>query len=204
MALNLVRPLHRPMSSCIVGACGWKGGPLPAPRSPLPDRNAGEPMNRPHGRLPKRQINRGLRGRGGDREPAGTRSNSGRIHLTSCYLMIYLSDTRLKIVDLKLQNGDSMLQIVNSKLRFVDSELQNPDSELQITDSELQNLDSELQNLDSKLQNVDSGLQNVDSRLREVDSKLQNHAKTADRDRHPGSAAAARTTRSTHRPFNRG
>jgi hypothetical protein len=180
--------------SPVAGACRVRG----AVRSPLPDRNAGEPMNRPHGRLPKQQINRGLCGRSGHQESLGARSDSGPMPVTHWYLMTYHSDSRLKIVDLKLQNAHSKLQIVNSKLRFVDLELQNLDSELRNAAPELRILDSELRILDSELQNLHSKLQNVDSRLREVDSKLQNHAKTADRDRHPGSAAAARTTRNTH------
>ena len=48
----------------------------------LDRRNAGEPMNRPHGRLPKRQINRGLCGRSRHQEPLGTRSNSGPMPVT--------------------------------------------------------------------------------------------------------------------------
>jgi predicted nucleic acid-binding Zn-ribbon protein len=102
--------------------------------------------------------------------------------------MTYLRDTRLG-------NADSTLQIVNSKLQIVDLELQNLDSELRNADSELQILDSELQDVDLKLQGLDSKLQDLDSKLREVDSKLQNHAKTADRDRHPASAARERATR---------
>jgi chromosome segregation ATPase len=116
--------------------------------------------------------------------------------------MTYFSDTRLRIVHLKLQGADSTLQNVDSKLQIVDSGLQNVDSKRQNVDSKLQGTDSKLQNVDMKLQNVDMKLQNPDSKLGTLDLKLQNHAKTADRDRHPGSATAERATRNTHTPLN--
>jgi len=151
-------------------------------------------MNQPHDHLPKWHIDRTLCDRFGDREPVGTRSNSGLIQLTHCYLTIYLRDTRLRIVDLKLQTADSRLQIVNSQLQIVALELQNFDPKLRVVDSKLQILDSELQNVDSELQNVHLKLQILDSKLQMLDSKLQNHAKTADRDRHAGSATAERNS----------
>ena len=164
----------------------------------------GKPMNRPHKRMPKRQINRGLCGPDRDYKPLGTNSNLGLMTVTHWYLMTYLRATRLGIVDSEPQNSDSTLQIVNSKLQIVALELQNSDwmlqivnSKLQIVNSKLQIVDLKLQNLDLKLQNLDSKLQDIDSKLQTLDSTLQNRAKMAENSRHQGPATAERNSPNT-------
>jgi uncharacterized protein (DUF3084 family) len=147
-------------------------------------------MNRLQNRLPEWHIDRCLSAWGGDQEALKTQSKVGHFSVNSCYITIYLDETRLEIVNSKLQILDMELQMVNSKLQILDMELQVVNSKLQILDMELQIVNSKLQILDmelqivnSKLQNVDMKLQNVDSKLQNLDLKLQNHAKTADRDR---------------------
>ena len=65
-------------------------------------RNDRKWIDRPHERLPNWRIDHHLCGRLGTKEPPGTRSSSGPINLSHCYLMIYLHPTRLRIVDLEL------------------------------------------------------------------------------------------------------
>ena len=144
----------------------------------------------------------------GSRGSPKTSSKSGQSTTSGCCITIYIDDTPPRIIDLKprapdtgLQDLDLELRNSNSELQDLDSELRNAGSELRNLDSELQDVDLELRNVNLKLQNPDSKPQNVDSKLREVDSKLQNHAKTADRNRHPASAVRERITRNTHEPW---